>query len=58
MSEKVKIELVQGVEGKSIYINSYRICGSKPWGGGKVIGSWESNIEDVEAAIAKAKKEG
>lgn len=33
-NEKVKIELINGCEGKSVYINDYRVAGSKPWGGG------------------------
>lgn len=29
----VRVCLVQGVEGPSCYINDYRVCGNKPWGG-------------------------
>lgn len=36
----MKIELISGVEGNSLYLNDTRIAGSKPWGGGKVIESW------------------
>lgn len=39
-NEKVKIELVNGCEGKSIYINDYRVAGSKPWGGGRTEKDW------------------
>ena len=46
-----KILLVQGVEGKSIYINDYRVVGSKPWGGGKVLAEWECKDEDILHAL-------
>lgn len=31
------IKIVKGCEGYSIYLNDYRIAGSKPWGGGDVV---------------------
>jgi hypothetical protein len=39
-NEKVKIELVNGCEGKSIYVDDYRVVGSKPWGGGRTEKDW------------------
>lgn len=36
----MKIIYCSGVEGNSLYINDYRICGPKPWGGGKIIKEW------------------
>jgi len=48
---KIKLELVNGVEGDSIYLNDTRICGSKPWGGGKVMKKWTTSIEDIESAL-------
>lgn len=45
-----KIEIVNGVEGRSIYLNETRIAGSKPWGGGEVIDLWhikENNLFDA-----------
>ena len=38
--EMVEINIVQGVEGQSLYLNDYRIEGSKPWGGGKIKQTW------------------
>ena len=35
--EKIEVMVVSGVEGYSIYIDNYRIAGSKPWGGGKEV---------------------
>ncbi len=40
-----------GVEGNSLYINDYRVCGPKPWGGGKVLKEWKIIPEDLERAI-------
>lgn len=51
--EKMKLEYVSGVEGNSIYLNDFRIAGPKPWGGGKVLKSWEIDKEDVLRAIGR-----
>lgn len=32
----VRFEVINGAEGPSLYMNDYRICGPKPWGGGMV----------------------
>lgn len=47
------IQVVNGAEGKSIYINDYRVAGSKPWGGGTTI--WEGNctLQDIISAIGE-----
>lgn len=42
----VNIMVVQGLEGKSLYINDYRVSGPKPWGGGKTI--FEADITKDE----------
>ena len=31
--KEYEVLVVRGVEGVAIYINEYRICGPKPWGG-------------------------
>lgn len=43
----MKIEIIKGVEGLCIGIDDRRICGPKPWGGGKVINSWEIEPTDI-----------
>ncbi len=48
---KINLELVNGVEGDSIYLNDTRICGSKPWGGGRVIKKWTTSVSDIEYAL-------
>jgi hypothetical protein len=45
------LELVNGVEGDSIYLNDTRICGAKPWGGGSVIKKWTNSISQIEDAL-------
>ncbi len=54
----LKIDYVQGVEGNSLYLNDRRIAGNKPWGGGKIIKTWnlssldaENMLEVLEAAL-------
>lgn len=50
--ETVKLDIVAGVEGNSIYLNDFRIAGPKPWGGGKVISSWDVRPSDIYKALA------
>lgn len=50
-NEKVRIEIVNGCEGKAVYINDYRVAGSKPWGGGTVERSWIANKDDILRAL-------
>jgi hypothetical protein len=47
----VTLQIVDGVEGCAIYLNGFRIAGPKPWGGGKVVNSWNIAPEDLESAI-------
>lgn len=49
--EKVTIEIVNGCEGKCIYINDYRVAGSKPWGGGRVETSWTVDKKEILKAL-------
>lgn len=50
-NEKVKIEIVSGCEGKCIYINDYRVAGSKPWGGGTTEKSWTVDKGEILKAL-------
>jgi len=43
--------IIHGQEGDCITINDYRIAGPKPWGGGKVIKSWQVDIEFIKEAL-------
>lgn len=53
-NEKVKVELVNGCEGKSIYVNDYRVAGSKPWGGGSTETTWVVDKKRVIKALDRA----
>lgn len=50
-NEAVKLEIIKGVEGRSVYINDYRVAGNKPWGGGTVVDSFETSIKDFLKAL-------
>ena len=58
---RVNIDIVSGVEGLSIYIDDTRICGNKPWGGGKVIRTFKnvdlSEVTKIQDLIARKQKE-
>lgn len=47
--EALEIEVIQGVEGKCLAINGYRVAGPKPWGGGTVVDSWTIPIKAIPA---------
>lgn len=47
----VRVCLVQGVEGPSCYINDHRVCGNKPWGGGRTLFDKDISINEVIKAI-------
>ena len=52
------LELVNGVEGQSLYINDYRIAGKKPWGGGTVVKTWKNvTVGDVVSSLIDFVKE-
>lgn len=49
---KVNIKVVQGVEGKSCYINDFRVCGNKPWGGSlRTLFDIDTDMECIYKAI-------
>src|SRR5690625_2294680 len=52
---KIIIEVVEGVEGSSLSVGNKkggeRVAGSKPWGGGTVIHSFECNADELINAI-------
>lgn len=50
------IELISGVEGYCLTVNDTRICGPKPWGGGKVVKTWhlsEAQVYELEDLCRK-----
>lgn len=36
---------------RCVYLNDFRIAGSKPWGGGKTLAKWSVSAEDLYRAI-------
>jgi len=47
------IAIVRGVEGLAIYINEFRVCGPKPWGGGTPVQDWTVSAEDMSKALGR-----
>lgn len=48
---KIKVEVIQGCSGKALYINGYRVCGGKPWGGGKTLYEFDVDKDELEQAL-------
>ena len=53
---KIKVEVIKGVEGHSLYVNDYRVLGAKPWGGGELVVGWNTEIKDFKSGIKEALK--
>ncbi len=51
---KVTIEIIDGVGGLSLYINDYRVAGSKPYGGGRTVKKWD--IDELKLIVAMSKE--
>lgn len=49
--EMLKIEVVRGCEGNSLYINDRRVAGNKPWGGGTVISNFNVPVKKLQEAL-------
>lgn len=49
----ISVQLVDGVCGKSLYINEHRVHGEKPWGGGKIVFYAEVSIKELQRALEK-----
>lgn len=43
--------VVAGVEGPSLYLNSYRVAGRKPWGGGEIIHRFNVSPAELKERI-------
>lgn len=54
---KVDVEIIRGVGGFCVAVNGTRIAGQKPWGGGKVVASWEVAAGDIRDALPAAPPE-
>ena len=47
----IKIEIIRGSEGLAVAINSTRVAGPKPWGGGTIEAAWDVDADRVADAI-------
>ncbi len=49
--ETILVEVVEGVGGRSLYVNDNRVAGPKPFGGGRKIHIFRVKIEDLKEAL-------
>ena len=49
--KEVTVEILQSNGQLSVYINDYRVAGSKPRGGGNVIASFKTQKKDIDTAL-------
>ena len=47
----INVMVVRGVAGPSLYINDYRVHGSKPWGGGTMLYEFNVDIDEIDEAL-------
>ena len=52
-SKYVRVDLVRGIEGLSLYFNNFWIAGTKPWGAGNILKTWRVKREDIEEALTQ-----
>ena len=50
----IEINDCSGVAGPSLYVDNFRVAGSKPWGGGSFRGTWTTTRRAVLTALAGA----
>jgi len=51
IEEVIKIEIISGCEGMCLAINDYRVAGPKAWGGGRVVYSFETDMDRLRSAL-------
>lgn len=42
---------------RCVYLNNFRVAGSKPWGGGDTLAKWNVTLKDVIRAFPALQKE-
>lgn len=56
----IRIEVISGPEGPCLGFFTgdigQRICGPKPWGGGKTLHCWEVDADELKEAVAAARR--
>jgi hypothetical protein len=51
MNDRVEIEVIAGSEGYCLVVDSHRVAGPKPWGGGRTVRKWSVSRADLLRAI-------
>jgi hypothetical protein len=51
--KKINIVYCKGSSGGSLYINDFRVSGSKPWGGGTTIKEWDISLKDLKNSLGE-----
>ena len=51
--ETIRVEVISGVEGPCLSVNSLRVAGPKPWGGGRVIHAFDVPKKDIIEAASR-----
>lgn len=52
-NEIIRIDVVSGVEGPSLYFDQYRFAGNKPWGGGHIYHTWKISAGELRASLRR-----
>jgi hypothetical protein len=52
--QNISVEIVSGIEGLCLLVNDYRVAGPKPWGGGKVVHSFQTKQSQIDIALHRA----
>ena len=45
----MKLKMVDGCDGQSLYLEDTRVAGRKPLGGGRVLWEWKLSVDDIDA---------
>ncbi len=51
--DTIKLTLVTGVSGRSVYLDDERVWGEKPWGGGSITGEWQLPVSEIKAILER-----
>ncbi len=55
--KSINIQVVKGVEGICLYVTGVRMAGPKPWGGGKVLHSFDVNATELMDRLCEVEQE-
>lgn len=52
MPKRAELMVIRGPEGYCLCLNSYRLAGPKPWGGGEVVAEWEVEESEIRVQLS------